>query len=140
MHIRIQLHELNKTINISLCDLFQGENLHPMKNVVFKLFKLVYEIEQRPESWVNTRIVQLYKGKGNSEDLSNHRNIHIKNYLPKAFETGLGFSVVMFDTIFKHSQTIGLQLALQSNNKESIWILSTHMCIDSDLIRGPACE
>ena len=43
--------------------------------------------KQRPLEWLNTRIIQIYKGKGDSADLNNHRNIHTKEYLPKTFET-----------------------------------------------------
>ena len=31
----------------------------------------------------------MYKGKGDATDLNNQRNIHVKSYLPKAFETGV---------------------------------------------------
>jgi len=36
---------------------------------------------------MHTVLIQLYKGKGDKSDLNNHRNIHTKNYLPKAFES-----------------------------------------------------
>ena len=58
-----------------------------MKRAIFKIFQFVYETEKRPDDWLNTTIVQIYKGKGDMDDLSNHRNIHMKDYLPKTFET-----------------------------------------------------
>ena len=49
-----------------------------MKRVVFKIFKHIYDTEERPDEWLNTRIIQIYKGKGDSADFNNHRNIHTK--------------------------------------------------------------
>ena len=56
---------------------------------IFRMFKHVWNIEKRPKQWKFTEIIQLFKGKGESDDLSNYRHIHLKDYLPKAFETGL---------------------------------------------------
>jgi hypothetical protein len=60
-----------------------------MRNALFRLFRNVWTQERRPEQWKNTTIIQLYKGKGVSEDLNNHRNIHMKEDIPKAFETAV---------------------------------------------------
>ena len=58
-----------------------------MNKCIFQLFKKVWDNESRPDQWKNTKTIQVYKGKGESDDLNNHRNIHTKDYLPKAFET-----------------------------------------------------
>ena len=58
-----------------------------MKRAILKMFQHIYDTERRPTEWLNTRIIQIYKGKGEADDLSNHRNIHTKDYLPKTFET-----------------------------------------------------
>ena len=65
--------------------LLKGGN--SLRSAVFNMFKAVWELERKPKQWENTNIVQLYKGKGECEDLNNHRNIHIVDHLPKAFET-----------------------------------------------------
>ena len=60
-----------------------------MKDLLFRLFKNIWKKEKRPNQWKSTTIIQLYKGKGELEDLNNHRNIHMKEDLPKAFETAV---------------------------------------------------
>ena len=59
------------------------------RKALFNLFRSIWIQERRPEQWKATTIIQLYKGKGEVEDLNNHRNIHMKEDLPKAFETGV---------------------------------------------------
>ena len=41
--------------------------------------------EKIPEGWKKSTLVQLYKGKGNKNDLDNMRHIHIKSEVPKLF-------------------------------------------------------
>ena len=53
------------------------------------MFKEIWKNEKRPDKWKFTDIVQIFKGKGDFEDLSNSRFIHMKDYITKAFETGL---------------------------------------------------
>ena len=60
-----------------------------MQNVLYRLFRAVWKQEKRPDQWKSTTIMQLYKGKGVLEDLDNHRNIHMKEAEPKAFETAV---------------------------------------------------
>ena len=57
-----------------------------LKEALFRLFRNVWKQEARPQQWKSTTIIQLYKGKGEMEDLNNHRNIHTKEDVPKAFE------------------------------------------------------
>ena len=59
------------------------------KDALFRMFRNVWEQERRPSQWKSTTIIQLYKGKGESDDLGNHRNIHLKEDIPKAFETAV---------------------------------------------------
>ena len=56
------------------------------KIAIFKLFQQVWKTETKPNKFKETTIIQLYKGKGDMDDLNNHRNIHMKDFLPKAFE------------------------------------------------------
>ena len=41
--------------------------------------------EKIPEGWKKSTLVQLYKGKGSSSDLTNYRNIHTKSDVRKLF-------------------------------------------------------
>ena len=56
---------------------------------MFRMFRNVWKQELRPSQWKSTTIIQLYKGKGDSLDLGNHRNIHLKEDIPKTFETAV---------------------------------------------------
>ena len=59
-----------------------GEEL---KQALNKLFKPVWTQEKKPEQWRLTNIIQIYKGRGPKNELSNHRNIHTKDQIPKMF-------------------------------------------------------
>ena len=52
---------------------------------LFNLFNIIWKNEQKPSSWCNSTIIQLYKGKGNKGDLDNMRHIHTKAEIPKFF-------------------------------------------------------
>ena len=56
------------------------------KKCLFKLFKITWETETKPQQWENTIAHQLFKGVGEKSKLSNHRFIHTKQENPKAFE------------------------------------------------------
>ena len=56
------------------------------KKCLYKLFKITWESETKPEQWENTIAHQLFKGVGEKSKLSNHRFIHTKQENPKAFE------------------------------------------------------
>ena len=56
------------------------------KKCVYKLFEKIWDQERKPQQWRDTIIVQLFKGKGESSDYNNQRNIHTKEDLPKLFE------------------------------------------------------
>ena len=51
---------------------------------LFRLFKLVWDKEEKPSKWEETTAHQLFKGKGRKSDLSNYRFIHTKEEIPKA--------------------------------------------------------
>ena len=57
------------------------------KNAIFKLLSTVWDTESKPNQWKITTIIQLFKGKGSINDISNYRNIHLKEDVPKLFET-----------------------------------------------------
>ena len=59
-----------------------GESLH---KALFKLCKAVWTCEKIPDLWKQTNIIQLFKGKGNADELGNYRNIHTKIYIRKLF-------------------------------------------------------
>ena len=47
---------------------------------------MTWDSETKPSVWENTIAHQLYKGKGEKSQLSNHRFIHTKDEVPKSFE------------------------------------------------------
>jgi hypothetical protein len=57
------------------------------KRVVFKMCKRILEKEEIPLRFFLTLLIQLYKGKGSCQDLSNSRFIHIKDWLPRLCES-----------------------------------------------------
>ena len=52
---------------------------------LYNLFENVWNSECEPDQWRDTHIIQLYKGKGSKDDLSNQRNIHTKMEILKCF-------------------------------------------------------
>ena len=60
---------------------------YDMKNALFLLFKKVWEEEKILKRWTKTTLLQLYKMKGNFQELKNQRNIHLKEDLVKMFST-----------------------------------------------------
>ena len=56
------------------------------KGCLYKLFSKVWKLEDKPQQWRDTIIVQLYKGKGEESCFNNQRNIHTKGDAPKFFE------------------------------------------------------
>ena len=56
-----------------------------LKLALFKLFKIVWCTEQKPEQWRKTDIIQLYKGKGEKDEFGSQRNIHMKNEIQNFF-------------------------------------------------------
>ena len=59
-----------------------GKSLH---NALYTLYESVWNEEVKPESWKETTIIQLDKGKPDKADLSNKRYIHTKDSIPKFF-------------------------------------------------------
>ena len=59
-----------------------GEGL---KNLVFKISKLIWETEDIPDSWNLTNLFQIFK-KGPKNKLNSYRYIHLKNWFPRLFE------------------------------------------------------
>ena len=56
-----------------------------VKESLFKICSVVWKTEVVPESWAETTLIQLYKGKGCRSNLDNMRHIHIKDEYPKFF-------------------------------------------------------
>ena len=59
-----------------------GESL---KLALFTLCKTAWESEKLPSRWSESRLVQLYKGSGSKQLLSNYRFIHLKDEFQKFF-------------------------------------------------------
>ncbi len=57
-----------------------------MHEAVLNLIHRIWNNEDIPEQWNDTTLIQLYKGKGDREDLSFYRFLHTKLWLPKTFE------------------------------------------------------
>ena len=56
-----------------------------LKAALFNLCKCAWASEALPQSWQETKLIQLYKGKGSQNLLQNMRYIHIKSEFPKFF-------------------------------------------------------
>ena len=56
-----------------------------LKNALFKLYKTVWNEEKKPDSWRDTVIIQLFKGRGLRTDLNNRRHLHTKPEVQKVF-------------------------------------------------------
>ena len=52
---------------------------------LFKLYKVVWEGEKKPDTWRDSILIQLDKGKKDKADLDNRRNIHTKESTVKFF-------------------------------------------------------
>ena len=60
-----------------------GQSLH---DALYALYKRVWESGRKPSIWENTTCIQLFKGKGRSDEFKNQRYIHMKEEIPKGFE------------------------------------------------------
>ena len=58
---------------------------YDLKNALFCIFNAVWKREKIPTSWKKTKLVQIFKGKGDFHDLSCQRNLHLKEDVPKVF-------------------------------------------------------
>jgi len=56
-----------------------------VKAALLKVCQAVWMSEEMPKAWEKTTLIQLYKGKGATNDLNNMRYIHIKDEFPKFF-------------------------------------------------------
>ena len=58
---------------------------YSLKNALFVLFSTVWKNESIPDSWHESELVQLWKGKGSKSILDNMRHLHIKKDTQKMF-------------------------------------------------------
>ena len=56
-----------------------------LKSALLKVCQSVWATEKIPDSWNETTLIQLYKGKGPRNNLENMRHIHLKNEFSKFF-------------------------------------------------------
>ena len=54
-------------------------------NAIFALFQLVWKSETIPDSWLDSLLIQLYKGKGSKSSLDNIRHIFLRDQTSKLF-------------------------------------------------------
>ena len=59
-----------------------GSSLH---NALFRLYEVVWNNEVKPDSWRDSLVIQLEKGKGLRADLNSKRHIHTRPQIPKYF-------------------------------------------------------
>ena len=59
------------------------------QHLIFKIYSWVWKHEKRPENWEITDVIQIFKGKLDPNDLDFYRNIHMKDWFPKAFENAV---------------------------------------------------
>lgn len=59
---------------------------HRWQAAMFMLFKRIYREEDIPSSFMNTKLKQLYKKKGDKAKLTSYRFIHLKDWAPKIME------------------------------------------------------
>ena len=81
------------------------------KVLIFYILKKIYEEEDIPPSFFETKLIALFK-KGNYMDPNNYRYLHIKDYLPRLFEMCLHQKLdVVFDNHTPESQAGGVKEA-----------------------------
>ena len=81
------------------------------KVMIFLFLKKMYESEDVPDSFKETELIALFK-KGNRQDASNYRFIHIKWWLPRIFEMLIYQKLyVIFDKYTPESQTGGCKMS-----------------------------
>ena len=61
------MKELEKKNKEKYAFILKGGN--DFKQALYKLFSLVWNLEEKPDQWRNTLIVQLFKGKGEKMNL-----------------------------------------------------------------------
>ena len=81
-----------------------GNDLH---DTLLHIFQIVWDGEDKPEQWRDTKIIQLYKGKGDREEFTSQRHIHLKAEVPKFFGHILMNQVkpILYRNMTKHSRT-----------------------------------
>ena len=61
------------------------------KIFVYMLLKRIFETEDIPQEFIETKLQALYKNKGSRKDLSNYRFLHLKTGLAKMYRKFLHF-------------------------------------------------
>ena len=56
-----------------------------LKDALYNLFKVIWELEKKPDTWRDTVLIQLYKGVGPRDSVDMYRNIHTKLEIPNFF-------------------------------------------------------
>ena len=105
------------------------------KEAILKLVKRVINMEEIPKTFLETVLVQLYKGKGSQQELSNSRFLHIKDWLPRVCESpavsGMREDILKAGSIYQlggkpgmrtqfHLFTVKSLIAMKLEKKEGI--------------------
>ena len=105
------------------------------KEAILILVKRVINTEEIPETFLETVLVQLYKGKGSQQELSNSRFLHIKNWMPRVCESlavsGMREDILKAGTIYQlggkpgirtqfHLFTVKSLIAMKLEKKEGL--------------------
>ena len=53
---------------------------YSLKMALLNLFKIMWKTEEIPDSWYDTTLIQLFKGRGSINVLDNFCHMHDKNY------------------------------------------------------------
>ena len=105
-----------------------------LKAALFKLYKTVWDSEKLPEGWRRTTIMQISKSKGDPADLSNFRNLHLKNPFLKHFG-----SILMTETksvLFRGMSKFQLGTKPGHRAQEHIYVLKNLMSLSQSSASG----
>lgn len=72
-----------------------------MKEAIFKFYQKCYKLEKMPESFSDTELLRLYKGKGDRTELQKNRFLHLKPWGPKVYEKLIMTKIE--DKMFNHT-------------------------------------
>ncbi len=91
------------------------------KMAIFNFYQKIYRIERQPESFCETDLLKLFKGKGNRLELKSNRFLHLKTWLPKGYEKML--MTKMEEKLFRNTpsyQVGGQKLGLTNEHLVSM--------------------
>ena len=100
--------------------------VHLFIEAVFHLCKAVWYSEEIPASWHKSRLIQLFKGKGERTELDNYRHIHIKDEVPKVF--GHLVMSAAREKLFDNMSKFQIGAKPGHRPQEHLFVLSAYTC------------